>query len=417
MPLFGIFTKREKKSSNGTSSTARYEGSAASAISEQDADSQWESVSQTTHSHYQDDDDGATPAASSSRVRLAFRRKVSDSPAASLKDQKHTSPTRPPRIPNPYLSNSDADIERLRPPRKSSVYTEAHFSSTGSLPSSARTAPDSSEYQSMLGDTSPKKKRVIAPKKSSGLLSWARERTKSKPSDPPPPPLPAESFNLKSFRHVQPDSPSPSPQPTSSQPERPPSALDFDNLPPARPRPRGDSAASDSQRISVAAFREAQARRSATNSPVPSFRPPSSTDTLTLTNRALTPTRSNPNVNQVKAPPTRRSTAPIDSSSSSSSSSEEDESDDDRPLSKKIGAATIQAPVRAAGSAPHRKDEKNQPNGNANLQRPVMPTHSRSASPQMVNAISRPPSSMSVYGESRATVSTSALTTGGKSGA
>ena len=408
MPLLGIFSKREPRKilSKGTSSAIRYEGSAASLISEQDADSQWESISHTTHSHYEGDD-GTTPPASSSRLRLAFRRKAADPSATLLKDREYTLSTQPP---GPHLSNSD--MEQLRPPR-SSVYTEAHTSSTSSLPTSSRTAPDSSEYQNMLRDTSPKKKRVIASKKSSGLLSWARERTKSKPSDPLP--LPAESFNLKSFRHVRPELPSTSSQPTSTKSERPPSALDFENLPPARPRPRGDSAASDSQRISVAAFREAQARRSATNSPVSSFRPPSSTDTLTT--QALTPTKSSPDLSRAMAPPSTRPTAPVDPSSSSSSSSEEDNSDDNRPLGKKIGATTNQIPRQAAGGAPDKKHEKNLSNRNTNLQRPVIPTHSRSASSQTTNAISRPRSGLSAYGESQATVSTGALATGGKSGA
>ena len=100
-----------------------------------------------------------------------------------------------------------------------------------------------------------------------GLFSWARDRKKSRP--PPPPPLPrssefkGDSFNLRAFRHV-------------SGPDTAPStpALDDDitplDLPPARPRPRGDSVASDtSQRVSVAAFREMQARRSQAGSPSP----------------------------------------------------------------------------------------------------------------------------------------------------
>jgi hypothetical protein len=99
---------------------------------------------------------------------------------------------------------------------------------------------------------------------------------------------PVSSFNLVSFRHVSEHS---QPQPRSKTPTNasstslsnvtPPSAYGTNGKSPLpagsapQLRPRGMSGASEAQRISVAAFREAQARRSQTASPVPSFRAPS----------------------------------------------------------------------------------------------------------------------------------------------
>lgn len=289
MPLFSFLnSKRDKKSSNGTqANTDVSSGSRASVVSDpDDSESQWESVSQMTHSQYHGSDVNGDSTPSSSRMKLAFRRKASASPVAP------TSPTRPQTGSNQTRSSLEAS-KYLLPPAKSSVFgshSDSQTFSTTSLQSTARTAPDTSNYQDMLRET--RSEAPKTPKKSGGLLSWARERTKSRPSSPPP--IPVDSFNLKAFRHVRPESPSP-------QPDRPPSSLDMDlPPPPARPRPRGDSTASDSsQRISVAAFREAQAKRSATNSPVPSFRPPSAADTLM-------PTRSSQgNMGRATPPPCR----------------------------------------------------------------------------------------------------------------
>ena len=160
-----------------------------------------------------------------------------------------------------------------------------------------------------------------APKKQGGLFSWAhRERKKSKVADTPPSlsvDVSTESFNLKSFRHVRPESPSP--ESISASPL----------VPPVRPRPRGDSVASDSsQRISVAAFREMAARRSAAPSPTSSpilLRPPSRTDSLEHSH--LRPSGSS----FQRAPvPSRGSTLALqnDSSSSESEDSGDSESED-----------------------------------------------------------------------------------------
>ncbi|KAI9444547.1 hypothetical protein H4582DRAFT_825179 [Lactarius indigo] len=176
-----------------------------------------------------------------------------------------------------------------------------------------------------------------------GTPSWSAPNPK--PSAPAPASLqpqpssplapPADSFNLKSFRHVTPS------LSTSPNPDSPP----LDSLdPPIRPRSRGDSFASDSsQRISVAAFREVQARRSATNSPVPSL--PGDRDSGVASGQVRSRKRSSalgtppplPNTgSQPRLPvphgrPTRSSTAPLFLSAgmTSSESSEEEESDSD----------------------------------------------------------------------------------------
>jgi hypothetical protein len=393
MPLFGLFhSKKDKKSANQVASPSKHGLSNASTVSEQDNESLWESVSQTTHSHVHESP--GEPAPPTSRMKLPFRRKASESPVTS---SPQTSPQRPPRMPNPYSSRSSVDmVQQLRPPKRSEIfasYDEGQRLSTRSLPTSSRTAPDTTSYQDMVEDTRGKNTQ---PKKSGGLLSWARERTKSKPSRPPVPT--AESFNLRTFRHVRPESPSP-------QSEHPSSNIALE--PPSRPRTRGDSVASESsQRISVAAFREAQARRSATSSPVPSFRPPSSADTVTT--RALTPTRSNdptrPHV------PTRKSLL-AESSTSSSSSSEEEESYDDaapiKPLGRRKRTITRRSPVRAKTDIGH--GQENDERQSAELRQPIMTHQSRMSNPQLLSGGSRISSNLNAYGKSRGSVSTSAL--------
>ncbi|KAF7292246.1 hypothetical protein MIND_01252000 [Mycena indigotica] len=109
---------------------------------------------------------------------------------------------------------------------------------------------------------------------------WARGKDKEVEPLPPSPAKPSD-FNLRAFRHVR-EEPAGKNQLTatnltslSQQIEREGqasglgSAYEHEHLPPARPRPRGGSDASaSSSRISVAAFREVQARRSAAGSPV-----------------------------------------------------------------------------------------------------------------------------------------------------
>ena len=204
------------------------------------------------------------PGASSSKLKLGFKPKKS--PVTPRTDSNLLSP--PSSAFLGVRSESENNLLSPPPPRSAvfagySVPNSAH--STRSLPVQPTPHSRSNSKEFVDLGSSP-----LAPPKQSkgGLFSWAhRERKKSKP--PPPPtsssavsPIPdisldPESFNLRSFRHVHP----------ASSNESTPSVL-----PPVRPRPREGSFVSDSsQRISVAAFREAQARRSAANSPVPSF--------------------------------------------------------------------------------------------------------------------------------------------------
>ena len=252
MAFLGLFSKRDKhKAQDAATDTA----SAASDLDPSEPDYVLPSSSKGASLY-------SMPAASSSKLRLGFKSKK-PSPAA----RTDTNLLSPPSAFQSFRSESENDLSP--PPPRSAVFagygdpTGSH--STRSLPSNpaahSRSPPKEHGGYSNGVPLPPQKTN-----KGAGLFSWAhRERKKSKA--PPPPPqltgaqrldvsLDSESFNLRSFRHVRPESPN----------EPPPSMM-----PPVRPRPRENSFASDtSQRISVAAFREAQARRSAANSPTPS---------------------------------------------------------------------------------------------------------------------------------------------------
>lgn len=305
-------------------------------------------------------------SASSTKLKMPFRRKQSTSSKFSTTTTQYSVPPVPPtKEQKVSIESSISDSPSLRPPPSRSAifgsYADPHNAlSTHSLPQDApfpllrRDSADTARiYETMSNPDShmPSHSPLHPPKPSSkgGLFAWARPRgrTKSKPAAPTPDTvLPSrsssalassatDSFNLKSFRHVtSPLSTSPNPDPSSRD------SLD----PPARPRPRGDSIASDSsQRISVAAFREVQARRSAANSPVPSS--PGDRDSClasgqvrsrkrlsTLgTSPPLPNTGSEPRLSVSRSPPPRSYTAPLflSASASSSESSEEGESDSD----------------------------------------------------------------------------------------
>ncbi|KAF8633570.1 hypothetical protein AX15_001367 [Amanita polypyramis BW_CC] len=239
--------------------------------------------------------------ASSSKLRLPFSRKR-HSPAGNSTTSVNTtgSQSAPHRefnsVPRPSFAERErnsvasdgelTDLRRLRPPPSKSAIFAAYADpqgalSTRSLPNEG-SQPFSLETPSSLSDPSPQLPNipgpVSTPKRS--FFSWAKStasppvaKTKSKSNSSSQhaqdskaaatADLSNSSFSLKSFRHVGPASPPdnqaqgvclavPSPAPLS--------------------RPRGPSVGESSQRISVAAFREAQARRSMTGSPVPSFR-------------------------------------------------------------------------------------------------------------------------------------------------
>ncbi|KAH9058273.1 hypothetical protein EDB87DRAFT_1685411 [Lactarius vividus] len=394
-------------------------------------------------------------SSSTSKLKMPFRRKQSTSSKLSATTTQCSVPPVPPTKEHHKFSieSSLSDSPSLCPPPSRSAifgsYADPHNAlSTRSLPQDspfAHTRQDSADtarnYETMSNPDShmPSYSPLQPPKPPSkgGLFAWARPRgrTKSKPSAPTPPslqpqsssppPPPADSFNLKSFRHVTPS------LPTSPNPDSPP----LDTLdPPVRPRPRGDSFASDSsQRISVAAFREVQARRSATNSPVPSL--PGDRDTGVASGQVrsrkrssalgtpppLPNTGSQPRLPVARSPPTRSSTAPLFLSAglTSSESSEEEESDSEeeatlRPNRKRTVSSRSTGgtqselghrtpPITAFSSA---RSDVGHGAYSASPSRPAAPSSQHSPSLDAPGESSRV---SSVYLRTRASISASAL--------
>ncbi|KAG1738656.1 uncharacterized protein EDB91DRAFT_1203286 [Suillus paluster] len=358
--------------------------------------------------------------ASSSKLKLPFRRKhhvhqphattgTTLLPVVSLNDEP----------PHPRISGivSDSGHNLPPPPSKPSifgVYHDPNVNSTHSLPNQTTRNQSRLNTPSVLArnevHSAPPSSLATTPnlKKSGGLFSWARERTKSKPAPPPatiattPVPSPSrDNFNLKAFRHVRSDSPAP-----------PVDNSDADlPLPPARPRPRGDSVASNSsQRISVAAFREAQARRSRANSPVPSFRPPSALDTLRVENnsrqRASTVSIPSASVHRNStAPPLsiliNRNSSVVDTSESDESEDEDDEEVDSDGVPIKPSRKRT---VRGRPGVRSRSDAGHSPAPSVQTQVPEPPRWSKLDNVQL-----RQPESPTAV-RARASASTSALT-------
>ncbi|KAI6031258.1 hypothetical protein BKA83DRAFT_447857 [Pisolithus microcarpus] len=292
--------------------------------------------------------------ASSSKLRIPFRRNKHahrpDPPDASqlASVSLNDAPPRPSVV-------SDPGHGLPPPPSKSSIFgvyndRNSHSTLCTETLSTASLADGPSEAHSSAPSNSPKK---------SGLFTWARQRTKSKPPRPPSTvssPSVAKSvtedssFNLRAFRHL-PAGANTSPQTTDN-----PSVITDNPLPRPRPRVRDESFGSDSsQRISVAAFREAQARRSRAESPTPSFRPPSAADTLRLgavarkrasTVSALSESEMSQSNRASAAPwsPSRPNSSAAQTSSDSEDSTSEDDEDvdsDDELTQKRDRECTI----------------------------------------------------------------------------
>ncbi|KAH9070730.1 hypothetical protein EDB83DRAFT_2517874 [Lactarius deliciosus] len=395
-------------------------------------------------------------SSSTTKLKIPFRRKQSTSSKLSTTTAQSSVPPVPAtkELHKFSIDSSLSDSPSLHPPPSRSVIFGSHADphntlSTRSLPqdspfthSRQDSADTARNYETMSNPDShmPSYSPLHPPKPSSkgGLFAWARPRgrTKSKPSTPAPPslqpqsstpPPPADSFNLKSFRHVTPS------LSTSPNPDSPP----LDTLdPPVRPRPRGDSFASDSsQRISVAAFREVQARRSATNSPVPSL--PGDRDSGVASGQVrsrkrsstlgtpppLLNTGSQPRLPVARSPPPRSSTAPLFLSvgMTSSESSEEEESDSDdeeeatlRPNRKRTVTS------RSTGGTQSELGHRTSPVAAISSARSDVGHGVHPASPSRLAAPSsqHPPSlddpgessrASSVYSRARASVSASAL--------
>lgn len=362
MPLLGIFRRdKNKNAPSATTSSSRQSSFLEDDVESTDLDyvlppSKLPSLDNGNSSDngsyaYSHSTSSIVSAASSKKLKLPFRRKQSTSSPLSRAAGA---------VPSLYdastirsTTSGESTLSPRSRPSISSVFPSFRDdlpeapTSTRSLPPSAMKRPEPTPVQRDAELTSTSKGGVGA-----GLMSWARERTKSRPSKPaktdtdaPPalPPLSDESFNLMAFRHVQ-----PSADPSADGKNRSSVSL-LSQSPPnsylqAIPRPRGGSMASasdSSQRISVAAFREAQARRSSTNlarqsqsqSPSPSLRPTSMADSVSDTGPPPRP----PRATRPAGSPARDSrsssvfSAVASSSSEASSTEEESDSDDHSP--------------------------------------------------------------------------------------
>lgn len=266
----------------------------------------------TSHSGYHSDVLSPVPSrstqdmpSSSSKLRLPFGRKKSAKPLASGFASAPEDDSPPPGVsPRPPFmsrtstssavsSNVDAtSSRRLGPPPSRSAVFAAYADPNNAL--STRSLPHDSPSPYARSEPAPP---VPKQPKRPSLFAWTKSSNKQNLSVPKddrnhshsPSPVTSNgdhsisnasdsndpshsSFNLKSFRHVMPSGPTSPAQTNGSN-----ISLATPGLATPTPRPRGDSVYnSDSgsqQRISVAAFREAQARRSMAGSPSPSVSP------------------------------------------------------------------------------------------------------------------------------------------------
>ncbi|KAG9222186.1 hypothetical protein CCMSSC00406_0009001 [Pleurotus cornucopiae] len=430
--LGGLFSKKSKPRSPGASTHAGTPSSLySSAASELASSHSSASVSPTTEYVTTDKSLPSSPngkhalprsvypsaAASSSKLRLPFSRKKTASNASLAVSQyeESMSPPRPSyasRTSTAASSDTETStIERrhLRPPPSRSAIFAAYGGDPRAAQQSTRSLPD--ERRTKPQPPSPPLPPV--PQKRS-LFGWYKSQPKSTNATPTATSA-EESFNLKSFRHVRPGSPTHSNISTAS----------ISNLPPPRPRPRGTSTASDSsQRISVAAFREAQARRSQAGSPAPPDLRSASPQAPPLvgsksyggieSNRSSSNLShyypsSQPSQNNRLTP--QRSSVFADDSDSTATSSEDEESDDGEVRDRRAKGA---AGVGRRRTATHRGGSDRPAAGKARATRSEM-GHSSAWAGDKTNAnlpVPRLPSStqhqQSQQSRQRASVSTSA---------
>ena len=233
---------------------------------------------------------------SSSKLRLPFSRKKSSAPTTTSSESQSTfgspSPPRPSYLTRTSTASAtDSDTtsihnnRRLRPPPSKSAifvaYADPHVAlSTRSLPdnrSSSRrpeTPPPPLPLQVPPPLSKDRDPQSVKPPKKHSFFNWGSKSTPNTPLSTPQSPFKSSSphyikknlpdtptddnsFNLKAFRHIS-------------------GTTNASDVSIGAPRPRGASITSESsQRISVAAFREAQARRSTADSQISSFRTPS----------------------------------------------------------------------------------------------------------------------------------------------
>lgn len=398
MALLGLFSKRDK------SRPPPDPASKSTSSSTSDSDQLSVQASVQASSVY-----SGPNGASSSKLILGFRGKKSHPPPGPHTDDNGflrppdlNSHSRPPRFSS---SKSESGHDYLGPPPSRSdlfaAYAEPSSArSTRSLPtttehnlSHART--NSRDAISLNPQVSPSNTVVPVPppKKHRGMFAWAtRERKKSKVA-PPDVVSPDDSFNLKSFRHVRPVSPGPGEVP------RPPSSLSVAGMtPPSRPRGSSIASADSSQRISVAAFREA-ARRSAANSPSPS-----STD---LARGDVSPVVRPPSgLSQAASPQSGRRSMPRSPVSPTSDTTSSESEDEDDEAEDSAGSSTLRPKraTNAAASGTPRSVGKGTSNELGHRARPTPPRMTPSTSVQSSTS-----GQESMYNRARASQSTSAL--------
>lgn len=304
------------------------------------------------------------PQSSGSKLRLPFGRKksaVSDTNVDGTQwdnSQNFLTAPRPPPSTRKSTDMEASELRRLRPPPSRSAIFAAYGDPNSAL--STRSLPN--DPSASTNDLQAPQPTIPPLPKRPSLFAWGRQTASSASPSPsnyidsnsttnlasgsPTNPDAANSFNLKSFRHIRP----PSPTNTSNV-----------SLTPPVPRPRGQSVNSDSsQRISVAAFREAQARRSLAGSPSPSFRSPSPAPGLPNNARGTSPenTRERGGPRPSPSSPTiasainrqrRRSSMALGYTSESDSSSQSSSEDDDDGTLQNLGKlSTNDRPGRLA---------------------------------------------------------------------
>ena len=300
------------------------------------------------------------------------------------------------------------ELRRLRPPPSRSAIFAAYGDPANNP--SIHSLPDEVPVVTKLSFPSPPP--LLRSSKKTSIFSWSKGTSKSSPRSPlgdttksaldhvlPSAPDSESSFNLKSFRHIR------EPSPTRSNASNVSLAL-----PVPRPRLRGERVNSDSsQRISVAAFREVQARRSLAGSPSPSFRAPSPVPAL------LSPSTSSPQ-NAVQS--RGRSSMLLHTSDSDSSISSDDGTEDEtikrRPGMSHSGHNDYERKGKAKS-----KSEMGHKNGSYDLAGSQRSGHSRQLSGEIKpetsgNRLDIPPRSQSSFGHNspapklQASVSTAA---------
>ncbi|KAJ3498650.1 hypothetical protein NLJ89_g10193 [Agrocybe chaxingu] len=333
------------------------------------------------------------------------------------------------------LSDTDPpDLRRLRPPPSRSAIFGAYGDPGSAL--STRSLPNET---SLTTSNTPPSPPSAQPHKRPSLFPWTKSSSSATSLPPTSPskslphvldsPSNADngSFNLKSFRHIRPPSPTRSTNGSNA------------SLAAPIPRPRGTSINSDaSQRISVAAFREAQARRSMAGSPSPSFRDPS--PARGAPGRSMTPedrigrssprpSRSTPSMPKAGVQQRRRSSLAVGTTSESEAESSGEEDSDDETMRSGNRASQLDrfsrpGKARAKSEAGHgggassstfRRNDAPAPQRapQSHLGHSIAP--SRSEVPQSAKQAEIPPRSQSSLSHNgglrnRASVSTSALT-------